>query len=34
LIEAGPSVLTDGALDPTKINPIAAKYDIRYEERQ
>lgn len=32
LFEAGPSVLTDGALDPRKINPIAAKYDIRYEE--
>jgi hypothetical protein len=31
LIEAGPSVLTDGALDPVKINPIAAKYDIEYE---
>jgi quercetin dioxygenase-like cupin family protein len=30
LIEAGPSVLTDGALDPVKINPIAAKYDIHY----
>jgi quercetin dioxygenase-like cupin family protein len=34
LIEAGPSVLTGGALDPTKINPIAGKYDIQYEERQ
>lgn len=32
LFEAGPSVLTNGALDPAKINPIAAKYDIRYEE--
>ncbi|MEV0107173.1 cupin domain-containing protein [Nocardia sp. NPDC050799] len=32
LLEAGPSVLTDGALDPVKINPIAARYDIRYEE--
>ena len=32
LFEAGPSVLTDGALDPVKINPIAAKYRIRYEE--
>lgn len=31
LIEAGPSVLTGGALDPVKINPIAAKYDIQYE---
>ncbi|ABW15687.1 Cupin 2 conserved barrel domain protein [Parafrankia sp. EAN1pec] len=33
LFEAGPTVLTDGALDPVKINPIAARYDIRYEER-
>jgi quercetin dioxygenase-like cupin family protein len=32
LFEAGQSVLTDGRLDPTKINPIAAKYDIRYDE--
>jgi hypothetical protein len=32
LFEAGQSVLTDGALDPVKINPIAAKYGIRYEE--
>jgi quercetin dioxygenase-like cupin family protein len=32
LFEAGQSVLTDGRLDPVKINPIAAKYDIRYEE--
>lgn len=32
LFEAGPAVLTDGALDPRKINPIAAEYDIRYEE--
>ncbi|WP_067827504.1 cupin domain-containing protein [Nocardia inohanensis] len=32
LFEAGPTVLTGGALDPAKINPIAAKYDIRYEE--
>ncbi|WP_280245745.1 cupin domain-containing protein [Nocardia abscessus] len=32
LFEAGASVLTDGALDPVKINPIAAAYDIRYEE--
>lgn len=31
LFEAGPSVLTGGALDPAKINPIAAKYDIQYE---
>lgn len=32
LIEAGDAVLTDGRLDPIKINPIAAKYDIHYEE--
>lgn len=32
LFEAGPSVLTDGTLDPAKVNPIAAKYSIRYEE--
>lgn len=32
LFEAGPGVLTDGVLDPVKINPIAARYDIRYEE--
>lgn len=31
LFEAGPAVLTDGVLDPVKINPIAAKYDIEYE---
>ncbi|MVU76729.1 cupin domain-containing protein [Nocardia sp. ET3-3] len=31
LIEAGPAVLTDGALDPAKINPIAARHEIRYE---
>ncbi|MFQ6395882.1 cupin domain-containing protein [Nocardia sp. KC 131] len=33
LFEAGPAVLTDGKLDPAKINPIAATYDIQYEER-
>lgn len=32
LFEAGQSVLTEGKLDPVKINPIAAKYDIRYED--
>lgn len=32
LFEAGPAVLTDGALDPVKINPIAAGHAIRYEE--
>jgi hypothetical protein len=32
LFEAGQAVLTDGQLDPVKINPIAAKYDIRYDE--
>jgi quercetin dioxygenase-like cupin family protein len=30
LFEAGPEV----ALDPAKINPIAAKYDIAYDEDQ
>jgi hypothetical protein len=34
LIEAGPSVLTNGVLDPVKINPIAAKYAIHYEQQQ
>ncbi|GGV03398.1 cupin [Streptomyces albospinus] len=33
LFTAGPTVLTDGELDPAKINPIAAAYDITYEER-
>jgi quercetin dioxygenase-like cupin family protein len=33
LFEAGEDVLTDGRLDPVKINPIAAKYDITYEEQ-
>ncbi|MGH1555914.1 cupin domain-containing protein [Streptomyces sp. L7] len=32
LFGAGPTVLTDGRLDPAKINPIAARYDIAYEE--
>ncbi|MEV4126905.1 cupin domain-containing protein [Nocardia sp. NPDC049707] len=32
LFEAGSSVLTDGALDPVKINPIAAEHAIHYEE--
>ncbi|MFI6447658.1 cupin domain-containing protein [Kitasatospora sp. NPDC050543] len=32
LIEAGPAVLTEGRLDPAKINPIAARYDISYQE--
>ncbi|WP_433592889.1 cupin domain-containing protein [Nocardia sp. CA-145437] len=32
LFEAGPAVLTADALDPAKINPIAAKHHIRYEE--
>ncbi|MFI6401043.1 hypothetical protein [Streptomyces sp. NPDC050548] len=32
LFEAGPAVLTDGRLDPAQINPIAAPYDIVYEE--
>jgi quercetin dioxygenase-like cupin family protein len=33
LIEAGPAVTTDGKFDPEKINRIAAKYDITYEEQ-
>ncbi|MFI6846522.1 cupin domain-containing protein [Kitasatospora sp. NBC_00085] len=32
LIEAGPAVLTDGELDPAKINPIAARHHIAYDE--
>ncbi|MBL1121019.1 cupin domain-containing protein [Streptomyces sp. 110] len=32
LIEAGPAVFTDGRLDPVKINPIAAKHHIGYQE--
>lgn len=32
LIEAGPAVLTEGALDPAKINKVAARYAITYEE--
>ncbi|HVV10055.1 cupin domain-containing protein [Amycolatopsis sp.] len=32
LFEAGPTVFTDGALDPAKINPIAARHEITYEE--
>ncbi|MFI9815433.1 cupin domain-containing protein [Saccharothrix variisporea] len=31
LIEAGPAVLTNGSLDPVKINPIAARHAITYE---
>ncbi|MFD8019445.1 cupin domain-containing protein [Streptomyces lavendulae] len=33
LVEAGPAVLTDGELDPVKINPIAARHHIEYETR-
>jgi len=33
LIEAGPAVLSEGRLDPAKINPIAARYDISYQEQ-
>ncbi|WP_251056831.1 hypothetical protein [Streptomyces sp. ISL-94] len=33
LIEAGPAVFTEGQLDPAKINPIAGKYHISYEEQ-
>ncbi|GAA2410864.1 cupin domain-containing protein [Actinomadura vinacea] len=32
LIEARPHITTGGKLDPRKLNPIAAKYDIAYEE--
>jgi hypothetical protein len=32
LIEAGPAVTTNGRFDPGKINQIAARYDITYEE--
>ncbi|MDT5027670.1 MAG: hypothetical protein QOE61_4096 [Micromonosporaceae bacterium] len=32
LIEAGPAVLSGGALDPVKINPIAARYGVHYHE--
>ena len=31
LIEAGPSILTDGKLDPAKINPITAPHGLTYE---
>jgi hypothetical protein len=31
LFEAGLPVLTDGELDPTKINPIAARHGIHYD---
>jgi hypothetical protein len=31
LFEAGLSVLTDGELAPTKINPIAARHGIHYD---
>ncbi|MEV4113317.1 hypothetical protein [Nonomuraea sp. NPDC049695] len=34
LFEAGPeATTTDGQLDPEKLNRIAAKYEITYEER-
>jgi len=32
LIEAGPAVFTEGALDPVKMNPISAKHAVAYEE--
>lgn len=32
LFEAASAVLTDGELDPVKLNPIAARHDIRYDE--
>ncbi|MER7467517.1 cupin domain-containing protein [Streptomyces sp. NPDC097981] len=33
LIEAGPAVFTEGRLDPAKINPIAARHHIGYDEK-
>ncbi|MEU6038794.1 hypothetical protein ABZ801_25630 [Actinomadura sp. NPDC047616] len=32
LIEARPHITTGGKLDAHKLNPIAAKHDITYEE--
>lgn len=32
LFEAGSTVISNGALDPVKINPIAARYNIHYAE--
>ncbi|WP_020658680.1 hypothetical protein [Amycolatopsis benzoatilytica] len=32
LIEAGPEVRTNGALDPARINPVAVRHAITYEE--
>ncbi|MFD8810927.1 cupin domain-containing protein [Streptomyces sp. NPDC059627] len=32
LIAAGPAVLTEGRLDPARINPIAAEHHISYQE--
>lgn len=33
LFEAGPAVLTNGRLDPVKVNAIAARHDISYDEK-
>ncbi|MER5791394.1 cupin domain-containing protein [Streptomyces sp. NPDC001980] len=33
LFEAGPAVLTEGRLDPAKINPVAAKHHITYQDQ-
>lgn len=33
LLEAGPAVLTNGRLDPVKVNAIAARHDISYDEK-
>jgi quercetin dioxygenase-like cupin family protein len=33
LIEAGPAVTTNGRFDAAKLNVIAGKYDITYEEQ-
>jgi hypothetical protein len=32
LVSAGPAAFTDGALDPVKINPIAARHGVTYRE--
>lgn len=33
LVEAGPAVFTQGRLDPAKINPIAGRHHISYDEQ-
>lgn len=34
LFDAGPAVFTDGRIEPARINPIAARHAITYEEPQ